>query len=633
MKNARAGSEKASNSGTEAQSAANAARRRSREGAIAANAARWRSSQKKHEPSPSAGALASSASRTTTANVARAGHPNSDAAAVPSTANACPRESVATRREGPNPRCVRVRVRVRAVPALGLSRAVSALSPASPSAPIPPSSSGPSSPSATRISTRPRSMTHRKGTGAPRRDSPSSAKTSPTSAARSRNRARSASSRSRETLPHSSSRSHTLASSAASLRAAHVAAAFSAAAASRRAVSRTRAAAYARSSPSARRVTSRAFWNDERGSAAFLAAFSSAFFLAAARATASAALRASRAFAVASAAPCSGRYAWTHWTVCERESVRGNIFSSPKAREGKRLAVAPEVPSKAASSSSSPTATAAIRFTRSTFVDLWASSRSRSASRTSLASSRQRCTSRWRLVSLFLVSFVEACACMSSRVVDVCARRMSAGSTASKGAILGGSLEAFPGSCVRGIATELTLSDVSCNVNARRFLGSIVARRSRVTSPRVTQSRRSSVSKRIVCASTGVSAPWQRLLDAGCRASGVPRWHSFNGKSASRSAATGSSGNPRGHSGSAASLMSHSPARSYDRTAVRAPTTWLALPPASASAFCASPCSSAPPVRPDPAAQTPIVRALPARRAFRANARVRSSRQTPTVPT
>ena len=328
-------------------------------------------------------------------------------------------------------------------------------------------------------------MTHRNGEGA-RRESressrESSAKTSPTSATRSRNRARSASSRSGETLPRSSSRSRTLASSAASLRAALRAATSSASAASRLAASPARIASYALSSPSARFVRSRAFQKDERGSAAFLAAFSSAFFLAAARAAASAALRTSRAFAVAFAAPCSGRYAWTHWTECERESERGDFFSSPTAREGERRAVSPEAPSKAASSSLSTTAIAAIRFTRSIFAERLASSRSRSASRTSPASSRQRRTSRWSLVSPFFVSFVEACACMSSRVMDVCARRMSSGSTASRGARLGGTLEAFPGTRVRAVATELTLSDVSCNVNARRFLGSIVARRSRVT--------------------------------------------------------------------------------------------------------------------------------------------------------
>ena len=279
----------------------------------------------------------------------------------------------------------------------------------------------------------------------------------------------------------SSSNSRTFASSAASLRFAFATAVFSFSARSRLANSPAYIAAYALSSPSARFVKSRAFWNDERGSAAFLAAFSSAFFLAASRASASAALRASRAFAVAIAAPCSGRYASTHWT--ERERPRAGK-PSPKLLEGEGPSlVAPEFVTEVPSSSVPPIVIEPIRFTMAIFAERSASSRSRSASRTAPASSRQRRTSRRSLVSPPFVSVAETCACMSSRVVDVCARRMSSGSTDSRGARLGGTLEAFPGTRVRGVATELALSDVSCKTNARRFRGSIVARPSRVASP------------------------------------------------------------------------------------------------------------------------------------------------------
>ena len=480
MKNARAGSEKAPSAGTEAQSAANAARRRRSEGAIAANAARSRSSHRTHFSSDcSFASLSAAESRTTTAKVARAGQPNRDASAAPSTANMCPRERVATRREGPNPR--RARGDTSQSSFFRSSRSLFF-------------SSRHSSPSATRISTHPRSMTHRHGVVEREREPLArsslesarrgrSARTSPASATRSRNRARSVASRSEDPLPAvSSSNSRTFASSAASLRFAFAAAAFSFSARSRLANSPAYIAAYVLSSPSARFVKSRAFRNDERGSAAFLAAFSSAFFLAASRASASAALRASRAFAVAIAAPCSGRYASTHWTERERESAR----SSPKkkAREGEGPSLdTPEFVTEVPSSSTPPSEIEPIWFTMAIFAERSASSRSRSASRTAPASSRQRRTSRRSLVSPLCVSVEETCACMSSRVVDVCARRMSSGSTDSRGARLGGTLEAFPGTRVRGVATELALSDVSCKINARRFRGSIVARPSRVASP------------------------------------------------------------------------------------------------------------------------------------------------------
>mmetsp|Transcript_6617 Transcript_6617/g.28217 ORF Transcript_6617/g.28217 Transcript_6617/m.28217 type:complete len:202 (+) Transcript_6617:954-1559(+) len=148
MKNARAGSEKAPSFGTEAHSAANAPRRRRSEGAIAANAARSRSSHKTHFSSD-VSSLSAAEARTTTAKVARAGQPNRDASTAPSTANMCPRESVATRREGPNPRRARGKLSSRASRVSG-SRGF-------------PLSSRNSSPSATRISTHPRSMTHRHG--------------------------------------------------------------------------------------------------------------------------------------------------------------------------------------------------------------------------------------------------------------------------------------------------------------------------------------------------------------------------------------------------------------------------------------------------------------------------------------